>query len=194
MARIRINTRTHTKEKPYLINSYFFFEIGKAKKVNRMSKIHVYVGLCEWDMCWRYFCTFSWWLKNVQSRSKIARFSNGCHSEIWFPKKKTITFFSSELSKLHKIDPILHMTTTFSLKQGETVLTVLRYSTKHAKFWLQVLVYITHILCGRSWFKFGGHFWAPTITYSFCDLKKNSAAESSHHVVLGNAGNGFYSF
>ena len=34
MARIRINTRTHTKEKPYLINSYFFFKIGKAKKVN----------------------------------------------------------------------------------------------------------------------------------------------------------------
>ena len=31
MARIRINTRTHTKEKPYLINSYFF-KIGKAKK------------------------------------------------------------------------------------------------------------------------------------------------------------------
>ena len=25
MARIRINTRNHTKEKPYLINSYFFF-------------------------------------------------------------------------------------------------------------------------------------------------------------------------
>ena len=41
MARIRINTRTHTKEKPYLINSYFFFKIGKAKKVNRVSKIRV---------------------------------------------------------------------------------------------------------------------------------------------------------
>ena len=46
MARIRINTRTHTKEKPYLINSYFF-KIGKAKKVNRVSKIRV----C---MCLRY--------------------------------------------------------------------------------------------------------------------------------------------
>ena len=41
MARIRINTRTNTKEKPYLINSYFFFKIGKAKKVNRVSKICV---------------------------------------------------------------------------------------------------------------------------------------------------------
>ena len=40
MARIRINTRNHTKEKPYLTNSYFL-KIGKAKKVNRVSKIHV---------------------------------------------------------------------------------------------------------------------------------------------------------
>ena len=37
-----------------------------------------------------------------------------------FQKKKTITFFWSKLSKLHKKDPILHVTTTFSLKQGET--------------------------------------------------------------------------
>ena len=35
-------------------------------------------------------------------------------------QKKTITFFQSKLSKLHKNDPILHVTTTFSLKQGET--------------------------------------------------------------------------
>ena len=40
--------------------------------------------------------------------------------EIWFSKKKTITFSWSKLSKLHKKDPILHVTTTFSLKQGET--------------------------------------------------------------------------
>ena len=31
MARIRINTRNDTKEKPYLIN-WYFFKIGKAKK------------------------------------------------------------------------------------------------------------------------------------------------------------------
>ena len=37
-----------------------------------------------------------------------------------FQKQKTITFFSSKLSKLHKKDPILHGTTTFSLQQGET--------------------------------------------------------------------------
>ena len=66
------------------------------------------------------FVTFPRWLKNVKSRSKIALFSNERHFEIWFPKKKTITFFWSKLSKLHKKDPILHVATTFSLKQGET--------------------------------------------------------------------------
>ena len=66
------------------------------------------------------FVTFPWWLKNVKGRSKIALFSNECHFEIWFPKKKTITFFWSKLSKLPKKDPILHVATLFSLKQGET--------------------------------------------------------------------------
>ena len=66
------------------------------------------------------FVTFPWWLENVKSRSKIALFSNERHFEIWFPKKRTITFFWSKLSKLHKKDPILHVATTFSLKQGET--------------------------------------------------------------------------
>ena len=66
------------------------------------------------------FVTFPWWLKNMKSRSKIALFSNECHFEIWFPKKKTITFFWSKFSKLHKKDPILHVAATFSLKQGET--------------------------------------------------------------------------
>ena len=66
------------------------------------------------------FVTFHCWLKNVKSRSKIALFQIWKNSEIWFPKKKTITFFWSKLSKLHKKDPILHVATTFSLKQGET--------------------------------------------------------------------------
>ena len=35
-----------------------------------------------------------------------------------FQKKRTIKFFRSKLSKLHKKDPILHVATTFSLKQG----------------------------------------------------------------------------
>ena len=66
------------------------------------------------------FITFRSWLENVKSRSKIALFSNERHFEIWFPKKRTITFLSSKLPKLHKKDPILHVATLFSLKQGET--------------------------------------------------------------------------
>ena len=97
----------------------FFFKIGKAKNVNRVSKI----GVCMYvsEMCAEgIFVTFPWWLKHVKSRSKIALFSNEHHFEMWFLKKKTTTFFWSKLSKLHKKDPILHVTTTFSLKQGET--------------------------------------------------------------------------
>ena len=65
------------------------------------------------------FVTFPWWVENMKNRSKIALLSNECHFEIWFLKQKTITFFWSKLSKLLKKDPILHMATTFFLKQGE---------------------------------------------------------------------------
>ena len=37
-----------------------------------------------------------------------------------FQKKKTITFFRRKLSKLQRKDTILHVTFTFSLKQGDT--------------------------------------------------------------------------
>ena len=66
------------------------------------------------------FVTVPWWLESVKSRSKIVLFSNKGHFEIWFPKKKTIMFFWGKLSKLHKKDPILHVATTFPLKQGKT--------------------------------------------------------------------------
>ena len=58
MARIRINTRTHTKEKPYLIDSYFF-TIGKAEKVNRVSKIRVCMYVSE-VRAEGIFVTFPW--------------------------------------------------------------------------------------------------------------------------------------
>ena len=67
------------------------------------------------------FVSFPWWLNNVKSRSKIALFSNERHFEIWFPKKENNYVFSEvNISKLHKTYPILHVATTFSLKQGET--------------------------------------------------------------------------
>ena len=97
MAWIRINSRNHTKEKPYLINSCFFHN-WQGKKVNRVSNICV---VCEWDTCWRNFCNFSLVTKKCESRPKIALFSNERHFEIWYPKKKTITFFWSKVSKLH---------------------------------------------------------------------------------------------
>ena len=53
------------------------------------------------------FVSFPWWLKKLKNRSKIALFSNERHFEIWFPKKKTITFFGRKLSKLHKKETIL---------------------------------------------------------------------------------------
>ena len=66
------------------------------------------------------FVTFPSWLNTVKIRSKIVLFSNERHFEIWVSKQKTIAFFLSKLSKLHKKALILHVTTTFSLKQGET--------------------------------------------------------------------------
>ena len=71
-------------------------------------------------MCWRNFCNFSLVTRKCEKWVKIALFSNERHFEIWFPKKRIITFFWSKLSKLHKKDPILHVATIFSLKQGET--------------------------------------------------------------------------
>ena len=64
------------------------------------------------------------------------------HFEIWFPKKRTITFFWSKLSKLHKKDPILHVATTFSLKQGET-------RTSHVHIPHHLTLCIVYVLQGK---------------------------------------------
>ena len=102
---IRINTRYHTKEKPYLINSYFFFffffKIGKAKKSIGWAK---YIGLyvCEWEMCWRKFRNFSLVTKNIKlkRRSKIALFSNErAILKFDFHKRKQLRF--SEVNYLN---------------------------------------------------------------------------------------------
>ena len=103
------------------------------------------------------FVTFPWWLKNVKSRSKIAPFSNERHFEIWFPKKKTITFFWSKLSELHKKDPILHVPTTFSLKQGQT-------STSHGPIPHPLRHYILILLLKLSHDLF---FKNPALFYPF---------------------------
>ena len=173
MARIRINTRTHTKEKPYLINSYFFFKIGKAKKVNKVSKNKcIYASeICAEGI----FVTFPWWLENVKSRSKIALFSNERHFDIWFPKKKTITFFWSKLSKLHKKDPILHVATTFSLKQGETRIS---HAWTHSTPLNSYIISLSGLRIRRSKFQINPKQQKPTphfpILYAQCSfLPKN---------------------
>ena len=102
--------------------------------------------VCEWDMCWRNFYNFPWWLKmwKVGQNSPFLK---------WAPKKKTITFSWSKLCKLHKKDPILHATNTFSLKQGET-------RTK--------CVYIPHPLSSYRGWSFQAHFafrYLPNIVF-----------------------------
>ena len=52
--RVRINPRSRTKGKTYMINLQFL-QNWEGKKVNRVSKIPVR----KWDMCWRNFCVFS---------------------------------------------------------------------------------------------------------------------------------------
>ena len=94
----------------FMIHHNWNFQVYYNKTYQITSEI-----CAEW-----IFVTFPWWLKNGKSRSKIALFSNERHFEIWFPKKRRITFFWSKLSRLHKKDPILHVATTFFLKQGKT--------------------------------------------------------------------------
>ena len=110
MARIRYQHKESYQREIIPVKFVFFSKLVKAKKSIRWAKY----------VCWRIFCNFPWWLKNVRRRSKIALFSNERHFEICFPKKKAITFIWGKLSKVHKKDQILHVTTIFSLKQGET--------------------------------------------------------------------------
>ena len=73
MARIRINTRTHAKEKPDKF--VFFFPISQQGEQNTC----MYVSeICAEGI----FVTLPWWLENVKSRSKIALFSNERYFEI----------------------------------------------------------------------------------------------------------------
>ena len=117
MTRIRINNRTHTKEKPYLINLYFFSKLVRQKNSIGWAK---YAYVCEWDMCWRNFCNFSLVTKKCEKWVKNSPFFKWAPFWNLISKKDTITFSWSKLSKLQKKDPILHVATTFSLKQGET--------------------------------------------------------------------------
>ena len=78
-----------------------FFKIGKAKKVNRESKIRV----CMWvRYVLKEFFNFSLVTRKCEKWVKNSIFfsSNERHFEIWFPKKRTITFFWNYLNYTEK--------------------------------------------------------------------------------------------
>ena len=93
----------------------FFSKLVRQEKSIGWAK---YMYVCEWDMCLRIFCNFSWWLNIWKVGQKQPFFQMSAILKFDFQKKKTIrpTFFRSKLSKLHKKYPIFHVTTTFSPK------------------------------------------------------------------------------
>ena len=68
----------------------FFSKLVRQKKSIGRAK---YVYVCEWDMCWRNFCNFLWWLKHVKSRSKIALFQMIAILKFDFQKREQLRFF-----------------------------------------------------------------------------------------------------
>ena len=80
--------------------------------------------MCVSEICAEgNFVSFPWWLvtKNMKSWSKITFFSQmSANLKFDFQTNKTITFFRKKLSEQHKKDTILHVTNTFSPKQGQT--------------------------------------------------------------------------
>ena len=89
MARIRINIRTQTKEKPYLINSYFFSKLVKQRSQWGEQNTCMYVSeICAEGI----FVTFPWLLKNVKSRSKIALFQMSAILKFDFQKETNYDF------------------------------------------------------------------------------------------------------
>ena len=100
-----------------LITSSFYWNVAVDPLTTGEQNMCIYVSeICAEGI----FVSFPWWLNKLKNRSKIALSSNERHFEIWFPKKKPITLIGRKLSKLHKKEIILHVTITFSLKQGGT--------------------------------------------------------------------------
>ena len=92
MVRKRINTRSHTKEKPYMINSYFLQNWLRQKRSIGWAK---YVCVCMYvsEICTEEIdVSFPCWLKNVKSRSKIALFLMSAILKFDFQKRKQIHF------------------------------------------------------------------------------------------------------
>ena len=122
MVRIRINTRPGITSKRSLPDKFVFFfsKLVKAKKPIGWAK---YMYVCEWDMCWSNFCNFLLVTEKCEKYVKIATFflQMSAILTLDFQIRKQLRF--SEVSYLNytkRPNNILHVTTTFSLKQGET--------------------------------------------------------------------------
>ena len=64
-------------------------------------------------------CVFSLVTKNVKSGSKIALFQMNAILKFDFQKRKRQHFFCRKLSKLHKKEPFLHVTSSLPLNKNK---------------------------------------------------------------------------
>ena len=71
-------------------------------------------------MCQRNFCNFPWWLKMWKVGQNSPFFKWAPFWNLVSKKRKQLHFSEINYLNYTKKDPILHVTTTFSLKQGET--------------------------------------------------------------------------
>ena len=80
---------------------FFFSKLVRQKKSIGWAK---YVYVCEWDMCWRNFCNFPCWLKNMTSRLKLSFFQMSAILKFDFPKIEQLRF--SEVNYLNSTKKI----------------------------------------------------------------------------------------
>ena len=117
---------------------------------------YVYVsGICAEGI----LQSFPWWLKNVKSRSKISLFFKWAPFWNLISKKVKQLHFSEENYK----NTILHLTFTFSLKQGET-------RTSSGPIWVP-LTYVNFVP-KYSWASPFRHLYTGRIRFTFERLSK----------------------
>ena len=100
MARIRINTTTRTKEKPYIYDKFVICaNLVRQKSQKCELNTCIYVSkLCAEGI----FVSFPGDQKKCEKDVKnIFLFSNERHFKIYFPKMKKITFLRRKLSVIH---------------------------------------------------------------------------------------------
>ena len=120
MAEIRINTSSHTKEKPYMMTSQFSQNWEGKNGQYGEQRTCLYVS----EICGKgIFVSFPWWLKNVKSRLKITPpfffFQMGAILKFDFQKRKQFHFSEENYLNYTKKTKFCLMTITFSLSKGK---------------------------------------------------------------------------